>query len=566
MECRICLVEYDHFKHRPTVLIPCSHTICITCMNKLKETMCPICKQKFSSKNTNWNLLDLIPESDYDSARTNLSQLISESIEIYNKLDNKHTNYLLEIEEKLKLIKVEIINKSNEFIELINKRQKELFNEINLIETQFKSDQTSLLPIVQSLKEEIKFVKSNLDDYNLNSEKLNQLSNRLKYVNSQLINRLDEPLSKFNYEYKFVSSELNFNLGNIINLKDETISMHIKNAQNYEKSNLLELALNSYSEAINLNPRNHDLYYCKARLLKDMKRNGEAIYFLNKFIHFEPNHLEANNLSNILQGIELKHIKESITFFNKVIHSDPFNYEAHFWKGFKLLQNKNYKEAIKSFKKTIEINDLKFDSTYYYACCLFYKSDYTNALIYINKSIKINPNYSYSYKMKANILKKLGANFEAINMYKKSIQMKPELDSFISLGNTYILVKKFNKAIEIFDQAIKKFNSESECYCGKADALVQIKNYEEAVKNYDLAINYKSELNYHIKKGHALICLKRLDEAIECFYKDKTSKFFNFIGKIEFIFNGKYSESIMYFNKAIELNGILKQKKNPFYY
>ena len=148
-------------------------------------------------------MLDLIPESDYDSARTNLSQLISESIEIYNKLDNKHTNYLLEIEEKLKLIKVEIINKSNEFIELINKRQKELFNEINLIETQFKSDQTSLLPIVQSLKEEIKFVKSNLDDYNLKSEKLNQLSNRLKYVNSQLINRLDEPLSKFNYEYKF---------------------------------------------------------------------------------------------------------------------------------------------------------------------------------------------------------------------------------------------------------------------------------------------------------------------------------------------------------------------------
>ena len=131
--------------------------------------------------------------------------------------------------------------------------------------------------------------------------------------------------------------------------------------------------------------------------------------------------------------------------------------------------------------------------------------------------------------------------------------------------NWLSFVKKFNKAIGIFDQAIKKFNSESECYCGKADALVQIKNYEEAVKNYDLAINYKSELNYHIKKGHALICLKRLDEAIECFYKDKTSKFFNFIGKIEFIFNRKYSESIMYFNKAIELNGILKQKKNPYY-
>ena len=60
--CDICFTKYNHDANKPIIIMPCCHTFCAQCLNRLDQEKCPNCNGWISLKSVNWGLLNLIPE------------------------------------------------------------------------------------------------------------------------------------------------------------------------------------------------------------------------------------------------------------------------------------------------------------------------------------------------------------------------------------------------------------------------------------------------------------------------------------------------------------------------
>jgi len=118
MQCGICFENFDHSKRKPFAMIPCTHTLCIECINKLNEKICPICNKPFTDKNPNWYLLDLVPESSYDSLKKKLEQSLNDFKVNIDQLEH----------ERFKLIEAQILTHTNEIIKSVHVCQSNLLS------------------------------------------------------------------------------------------------------------------------------------------------------------------------------------------------------------------------------------------------------------------------------------------------------------------------------------------------------------------------------------------------------------------------------------------------------
>lgn len=58
MNCKICSKQYSELEYRPYTLIPCGHTFCTKCLEKLK--ICPECDETIAGKLLNHAILEII--------------------------------------------------------------------------------------------------------------------------------------------------------------------------------------------------------------------------------------------------------------------------------------------------------------------------------------------------------------------------------------------------------------------------------------------------------------------------------------------------------------------------
>jgi hypothetical protein len=60
--CKICFEFYDHFTHKPCVILPSAHSACSECLNKLIKTtkICPIEGGPIENQKPNWDLIDML--------------------------------------------------------------------------------------------------------------------------------------------------------------------------------------------------------------------------------------------------------------------------------------------------------------------------------------------------------------------------------------------------------------------------------------------------------------------------------------------------------------------------
>ena len=65
-ECKLCIEPLDHLTHKPYSLYPCGHTYCISCIQKLSNPICPLCREHIHEKIVNFGLLEFIPQTNED--------------------------------------------------------------------------------------------------------------------------------------------------------------------------------------------------------------------------------------------------------------------------------------------------------------------------------------------------------------------------------------------------------------------------------------------------------------------------------------------------------------------
>jgi hypothetical protein len=124
LNCKICFNQFDHSKHKPYVLIYCTHTFCIECIQKLKSKedsfKCPTCSSQVSKINPNWTLLDSIPESSYDKLRRNLESNIHQVENLRNDLKLNRDLKIHQTSQKMKDLRSDLKSKVNTSINIIS--------------------------------------------------------------------------------------------------------------------------------------------------------------------------------------------------------------------------------------------------------------------------------------------------------------------------------------------------------------------------------------------------------------------------------------------------------------
>ena len=88
-ECEICANDYDSDFHRPMVLVPCGHTFCAACIERLDNEECPYDRKTFTAKMPNWEVERAISSKHVDeSSRMHFLRrfILASLIRGYNQL------------------------------------------------------------------------------------------------------------------------------------------------------------------------------------------------------------------------------------------------------------------------------------------------------------------------------------------------------------------------------------------------------------------------------------------------------------------------------------------------
>jgi len=93
-----------------------------------------------------------------------------------------------------------------------------------------------------------------------------------------------------------------------------------------------------------------------------------------------------------------------------------------------------------------------------------------------------------------------------------------DLSLYINKGFTYTLMEAYEKAIEVYNTALKKYPKNAELWCNKGLAYENAGNIEEAIKAYKISITLKPTYGRpHLQLGNICYKQQRISQALMCF-------------------------------------------------
>lgn len=333
MKCQICFNNFDHSDHKPYVLIPCTHTLCIRCLDDLVDEprQCPICSFQVKDRNPNWALLDLIPENNIDQLKYSLQKSLNETDELRKKLNEINRKQFKDIVFNLKEVRENINENSEELINLINEYKSKLFIETKNIETNFEIDRLNQIKFDHILDLKIKETRRRLAKNELNEMQINALRTYFSKTNSELNSRLGDT-QEIKNQFEFIPNKnfflQNDSMGRLKNVYSEYNHeklVHNKAVKLIEEKKY-ELALDLVNRSIEMNSSssNYNItdssacalcYNYKGLALHGLSDFIEAINCFNRSIELDENNSEVfNNKANALR--ELKDFNGAIRYYS----------------------------------------------------------------------------------------------------------------------------------------------------------------------------------------------------------------------------------------------------------
>jgi len=221
----------------------------------------------------------------------------------------------------------------------------------------------------------------------------------------------------------------------------------------------LDLALNSFTDAIQLNPQYANAYLNRGIAKYTSGDFAGAIEDFTTAINLNPESIDAY-YDRGLAYYELGEYNKSIRDFNRALIIDSkFSY-AYVGLGNVKLDFKNYREAIEDFSKAINLN-----STYIYA--LYNRG---RARYYLEDYIEANQDFEKTI---------------ALSVRDVTITV----DSYIFLGNIHHMQLDYSRAIVEYDKAINLNEKNALAYYNRGLAKVEIKDYEGSCLDFEISCN-----------------------------------------------------------------------------
>jgi len=335
-------------------------------------------------------------------------------------------------------------------------------------------------------------------------------------------------------------------------------------------------AVSAYQRALSLSPESGFLWNNLGQLLAKNERNEEAINAYTKALTCSPqDFLSWDGLGHIF--IKLGIYQNAISAFEKALEIAPF-YEFS-WAGIgrAYLESGHLEKAITPLRKAVEINSHIIDAWINLGKCFAQQKYELGAIAVLNKAIEFNPQNPDLWDELGRLYLQRQNYSESITAFEKAISQNPQYgETYIRLAYALFQIGDYETSASIYEDGIPLFDdnvTRSALLNRLGDTYLQMKDYEKAIAAYEQSDKLQNELkkigdnkndslnetnSTHLNNdqkmeedGSGMERGEKMNEANKVFDL-KTAKEWNEHGNSH-LKAGAYNDAIVAYTKAIEL-------------
>jgi len=287
---------------------------------------------------------------------------------------------------------------------------------------------------------------------------------------------------------------------------------YLKDLEKYHKwSELLKFSDDLIRH--NAEPRDLAQYY-KAVALHESRQLSEALESFEQAIRINPNNPLFYNGKGLLLR-DMGKFDEAIACFDAAFKKDPYMTSANINKGQTLEILNRREEALAIYEGILKKNATLVPVLIFKAECLKELKRNREALAAYDKAIEVEPNAPDLLNNKANILAQENKIREAMECYDRALQADPEFaHTYFNLGLLHHDQGKYKEAINYYDQAIDYNIDGAFAHINRGICFIELKNFAQAEQDLDKAMSVDPEYPFAIyNRGILSVILGKIHEA-----------------------------------------------------
>jgi tetratricopeptide (TPR) repeat protein len=214
-------------------------------------------------------------------------------------------------------------------------------------------------------------------------------------------------------------------------------------------------AIDTYNEAIKLNPGYVEAWIDKGHALLSNKKLIEAIDAFDKAIKIDPKNSRAwSGKGYTYKGMGQKYLNDAIHAFNKSLEYDPLYLNALSGKGSVLFEIAKHDEAIRVSDVALEIDPFNIKMWINKCISLLYLNKYEEAFIASNRAIKLHYQYAFTWYNEYEKLYIIGKYDEAIRAHDNYLELVERISAIYTLIGDAALNSSLKYPTRLWDALI----------------------------------------------------------------------------------------------------------------
>ena len=249
----------------------------------------------------------------------------------------------------------------------------------------------------------------------------------------------------------------------------------------------IDLAIEAYSHAIELNPNNASTYNNRGNAYGEKGDYDRAIGDHNTAIKLNPDHANTYTNRGIAYGKKGDYDR-AIGDHNTAIELNPNLAEPYNNRGAAYDKKHELDRAIVDYTKAIELNPDYAEPYTNRGVAYDKRGDFDRAIGDHNQAIKLNPDYAEAYTNRGTAYLNKGDFDRAIENYNTAIQLELRLAGvYYNRGIAYFNKGDFDRAIEDFSKAIEFNPNDAIAYNSRGMMWLHLKEWDKAVEDLSTA-------------------------------------------------------------------------------
>jgi predicted O-linked N-acetylglucosamine transferase (SPINDLY family) len=223
-------------------------------------------------------------------------------------------------------------------------------------------------------------------------------------------------------------------------------------------------AVNSYGQALALEPRFVAALQNRAIALRAMRRFEEALADCDRALAIDPKFATVHSERGRLLA-ELGRVEEGLTAYDRSLALDPRSAAALYDRGLALLELERFEAALASFDKALDID----------------------------------PNFIAALTNRGNVLLQLGRAEEALSALARVLELAPDSSAALnSYGNVLLDLGRLEEAIASFDRAAQIDPDFEPTWINRSSAALKARSFDIAAESLQRLTDMQSTVPYFL--------------------------------------------------------------------